>query len=254
MNSKDRKRCSGQILVLGVLVVSILLLSTQLYVYEIGKSLGEVRSTIISDLALAMKLGSKHVVIGSLANISSGGERSTLLLNLEKWAEFSGNMYQLGRPILEFVPSSESPYINGTYSSWAADGVGVSSAYVDFNLSILDLQVDVQLAYAVNITTALVERAFYSEQGGIKEVYVSCTVMNEGSPALAKSITVWFQNASSWLRAEDQVGYGVTDYGNGTYLVSFEARIDQENVTVSTKVHDERGIYVQANATCTELP
>lgn len=234
--------------------MSILLLSTQLYVYEIGKSLGEPRPTSISDLALAMKLGSKHAVIGSLANISLGGERSTLLLNLEKWAEFSGSMYQLGRPILELVPSNELPYINGTYLSWAADGVGVSSAYVDFNLSILDLQVGAQLVYAVNITTALMERAFYSEQDSIKEVYVSCTVMNEGSPALAESITVWFQNASSWLRSEDQAGYGVTDYGNGTYLVSFEARIDQENVTVSTQIHDKRGIYVQANVTCTELP
>jgi len=254
MNSRNRRQCSGQILVLGVLVISILLLSTQLYIYEVGKSLEEVRSNCISDLTLAMKLGSKHTLIGSLANISVGGESSTLLLNLERWAEFSGRMYQLGRPVLEFVPASSPPYTNGSHLSWTIDGLGISSAYVDFNLSVLDLQVDVQLAYAINVTTTLVEKAFYLDQGSIKKVDVTCSVMNEGRPALAENITVLFQNSSSWVRADEQDIYGITDYGNGTYLISFEARIEQEDVRVSAQVHDLRGIYVQANVTCTALP
>jgi hypothetical protein len=41
------------------------------------------------------------------------------------------------------------------------------------------------------------------------------------------------------------------DYGNGTYTALFTADIPSATVEVSGQVVDQRGIFVQANATST---
>ncbi len=236
---------------LAVLVVSLVLLSTQLYIYEVGKSLEETGSIRVNDFVLAVKLGSKHAVAGSLANVSGGGDGSVLFSNLERWAMFTGGFYQFGKPVLNFTLKNTSPYTNGIYLSWNTDGFGVSSAYADFNFSLSDGQVDVQLPYTVNVTTSLVVDGGYRALiGNVKEIKVTCNVLNEGSPALAENMTVLFYSGS-WLRADEQTGYSFADYGNGTYLISFEADIPEESINVSAQINDLREIYVQANVTCT---
>ena len=255
MKKRNSRRCSGQILVLAILVVSLILLSTQLYIHEVGRSLEGHQSIRVNDFVLAVKLGSKHMVIGSLANISMGGDYSTIFVNLEGWASFIEGLYQFGKPVLNFTLRNTLPYTNGTRLSWGTDGYGVSSAYVAFNFSLSDRQVNVQLPYAVNVTTSLVLEAVYRTlQGSLKQVNVTCNVLNEGNPALAENVTVLYEDSGSWLRADEQSGYTFTDYGNGTYLISFEVDILEENVNVSAQVYDLRGIYVQANVTCTNVP
>lgn len=255
MKGKNRRQCSGQILVLAVLVVSLVLLSTQFYIYEVGRSLQEVESMRVNDFVLAVKLGSKHVVAGSLVNISAGGDSSILFANLERWVSFTGGLYQYGKPVLDFTLGNTSPYTNGTHVSWGTNGFGISSAYVDFDFSLLDGQVNVRMPYSVNVTTSLVVEGVYRTlQGSVKQINVTCNVLNEGNPALAENVTVLYESSSSWLRADGQSNYSFTDYGSGTYLVSFEADIPEANVNVSAQVYDLREIYVQANATCTSVP
>lgn len=247
MKRKSRRQNSGQILVIAVLVVSLILLSTQLYIYEIGRSL-ETQSTRVNDFVLAMKLGSRHVVTGSLASISTAGDNSTLSANLERWRSFAGNFYQFGKPVFNFSLPSMPPYTNGTYLSWGTDGFGASSAYVDFNFSLADRQVTVQLPYTVNTTTSLRVEGVFRTQGNTKQVNVTVNLSNEGNPALAKNVTVLYES-QGWFVPDFQN----TDYGNGTYVASFEADIPGNEVYVSAQVYDLREIYVQANATCTDV-
>jgi len=238
--------------VLAVLVVSLVLLSTQLYILEVGRSLDGIQLTRVGDFVLALKLGSKHVITGSLANISVGGEGSTLYANLERWAAFTGDFYQAGQPVLTFALENRSPYTNGTRVSWGTDGFGVSSACVDINFSLSGREVNVQSSYAVNVTTSLVQIGTYRTlQGDVKQINVTCNVFNEGKAALAESVTVLYDYYGVWRRADAESVYSFVDYGNGTYLVSFEVDMAGENVVVSTQVHDLREIYVEATSTCT---
>ena len=255
MKRQSGRQSSGQILVIAVLVVSLVLLSTQLYIYEVGRSLEETRSIRANDFVFAVKLGSKHVVTGSLVNISVGGDGSTLFANLERWVSFVEGLYQFGKPVLNFTLRNTSPYANGIRLSWDTEGFGISSAYADFNFSLQDGQVSVQLPHTVNVTTSLVIEAVYRTlQGSVKQINVTCNVLNEVNPALAENVTLLYENSGAWLRADEQTGYTFTDYGNGTYLISFEADVQEENVNVSAQVYDLRGIYVQANVTCTSIP
>jgi len=236
--------------VLAVLVVSLVLLSTQLYIYEVGRLLEETGSIRVNDFVLAVKLGSKHAITGSLASISAESDSSVLFANLEGWASFTGGFYQFGKPVLNFTLKNTSLYTNGIYLAWGTDGFGVSSAYVDFNFSLSDGQVNIQLPYAVNVTTSLVvDGVCRTLMGNLKQINVTCNVLNEGTPALAENVTVVYYSGS-WLRANEQIGYSFADYGNGTYLISFEADIPEESVNVSAQIYDLREIYVKANATC----
>ena len=254
MTGTRNRQNSGQILVIAVLVVSLVLLSTQFYIFEVGRSLGETHSLRVNDFVLAIKLGSKHTVAGSLADVSTGGDSAILYSNLQNWASFIGGFYQLGRPVLNFTLLDASPYIGGLRLSWGINGFGVTSACADFNFSLLDGQVSVQLPYALNVTTTLfVEGVHRNLQGDIMQVNVTCRVLSDGAPALAENLTVLYQKSAAWLRADAKDSYSLTDYGNGTYLVIFEQEyLPLETVNVSAQVYDSRSIYVQANVTCTE--
>jgi hypothetical protein len=248
----NRRQCSGQIFVIAVLVVSLVLLSTQVYIYEIRNSLDETRSTRVNDFVLAVKLGSNNIISGSLANITRGGDSSVLSENLERWASFVDSFYLFGTPILNFTLKNTSPYVNGTYLFWGTEGLGISSACSDFNFSLVDGQVNVQLAYSVNVTTSIVVASVYRTlSGDLRQVNVTCSLLNQGKPALAKTVTVSYESSGFWNRADQQSNYVFTDYGNGTYFISFEADIPETNVNVSAQVYDSRGVYVQANATST---
>ncbi len=253
MKRIKNRQDSGQILVIAVLVVSLVLLSTLFYIYEIARPLEE-ESINVHNFVFSVKLGSKHTIISSLANISVGGNRSFLSANLERWRVLVNGLYGFGKPILNFELGDTSPYINGTYLSWGIDGFGISSVYVDVDFSLSDSQVDTQMFYSVNVTSSLwVDGVYQAMIGSVKHVNVTCNLFNEGYPALAENVVVLYENSGSWQRADEQANYCFIDYGNGTYFVSFEADILEENVNVSAQVHDLRGIYIQANATCTNV-
>jgi len=242
--------------VIAVLVVSLVLLSTQLYIYEVGRSLEDTESLRVNDFVLAVKLGSKHVVTSALANVSVGGSSSILSENLKRWASFTAGLYQFGKPVLNFTLRNTSPYSNGTRLSWGTNGFGISSVYVTFNFSLSDRQANIQLPYSENVTTSLVVESVYRTlQGALKQINVTCKVLNEGNPALAENVTVLYEKSGSWLRADEQSSYSFTDYGNGTYLISFqETYSPSENINVSAQIYDLREIYVKANTTSINLP
>ena len=239
---------------IAILVVSLVLLSTQLYIYEVSISLDGDKAIHVTDFVLAVRLGFKNVVTGSLVNISTGGDSSILGANLEGWASFVGRLYQFGKPVINFTLRNATSYTNGTQISWGTNGFGVSGVYVDFNFSLADGQVNVQLPHTLNVTTSLVVEGIYQTlAGNTKWINVTCNMFNEGNPALAQNITIFYESSSSWLRADEQSNYSFVDYGNGTYRISFEAEVLEESVNVSAQAYDLRGIYVQANTTCTNI-
>ena len=256
MRDQRRRQRSGQILVIAVLIISLVLLSTQVYIFDVGKPLDGSHSQGVNDFVLAVKLGSEHVVTGSLANISNGGSNTVLQSKLETWAAFLGGLYQSGgSPILNFELEGGSPYANGTCLSWDASGFAVTSACAHFNFALHGGEVHVQLLYTENVTTSLTVKGVYrSLLGDIKQINVTCQLLNEGSPALASNITLLYQKSNVWLRADSTSSYSFTDYGNGTCQIAFEQEyLSSETVNVSVQVCDLRGICVRANATCTEI-
>lgn len=232
---------------MGVLIIALLLLSTEIYVYDLGKAIEEEKQNSFSDFILAVKLGSKHVIAGSLANVSQAGTNQTLEINLKKWSSFVGRLYQSGKCILNFTLRETAPYSSGVWISWGTNGVGVSGAYANFTLQLLDRGTDVNLKYAINITTTLLIQGTYREiQGNSKQVNVTCNLLNEGKPALAENLTLYYKNLDDWLIPGPQNNYTIIDYGNGTYFISFVA----STVEVSVHASDQREINVQANVTC----
>lgn len=251
MNKRSR---SGQVLLVGILVIALLLLSTEIYVYDLGKALDEGKQNPLIDFIFAVKAGSEHVVIGSLANVSEGGTNQILGNNLGSWSSFVGSRYQFGKCILNFTLREVAPYSSGIWISWGTDGLGVSGAYANFTLQVLDRGTDANLTYPLNITTTLsIEGAYKQVQGNSKQVNVTCNLLNEGKPALAENFTLYYKNLDNWLTPSSQNNYTIIDYGNGTYSMSFVADISPGTVEVSMRVSDQRHIHVQANATCPEI-
>jgi len=248
----NKRNCSGQVLLVGVLIIALLLLSTEIYVYDLGKAVEEGKQNSFSDFILAVKLGSKHVAVGSLANVSQGGTNQTLEINLKEWSSFVGGLYQSGKCIQIFTLREIAPYSSGIWIFWGINGVGVSGAHANFSLQLLDRGTDVNLKYAINITTTLLIQGTYKEmQGNSKQVNVTCNLLNEGKPALAENLTLYYKNLDEWLTPSPQNNYTIIDYGNGTYFMSFVADISSSIVEVSVHTSDQSEISVQANVTCT---
>lgn len=244
---------SGQILLIAAFIMASLLLSAQLYILEAGKISGDMNADALNDLMLNVKLGSRHVVTGSLANISNGGANDILQQNLLEWAEFIGNQYLLGKNNIAFTLEETPPYSSGIWLSWGTNGYGISSAYADLVHSLAGRETNADLTYSVNVTTSLL---IASVNQGLNEtarqVDVTINILNEAHPALAEQITVYYRVSNAWLVPGSANDYRLQDYGNGTYVASFTAiatLIDE----VSVHATDCRGIFVQANATSTEI-
>jgi len=251
----SRKRSnSGQILLIAAFIMASLLLSAQLYILEVGKTTGELESDSLNDFLLAMKLGSRHVVIGSLANISNGGQSGNLAGNLRKWSSLISEQYQFGKSVLTYAVKETAPYSSGIWTSWSVNGTGISSAYANFTYKLSDREVNVDQSYFMNITTAVfIESSYQTVSGDTKQVNVTISLLNEEAPALAKQIAIYYRFLDSWQIPDATNNYNILDYGNGTYIASFVANILSQNVEVSVHIVDQREIYVQANATSTQI-
>ncbi len=106
--------------------------------------------------------------------------------------------------------------------------------------------------YTVNVTSSISVAGHYTPLNeSLSQVSLSCVVLNEGKPAQAENFVIYYEQSSPqrWVQAASP---STTDYGNGTYVMSFTS----ENATlsflpVSVQWTDSRGISVWANATCT---
>jgi hypothetical protein len=211
-------------------------------------------SNTLNDYVFAIKLGSRNVVIGSIANISGGGSSTILVTNLDRWVALVNKQSQFGRSTLNYTVKETAPYSSGIWLSWGTNGYGVSSAFASFTLNLSDREVDADLSFFINVTTTLtVEGSFRTMLADEKQVNVTVNLLNEGTPALASQITLYYKVSDSWLAPNASNNYVVTDFGNGTYLASFLANIPSSNVEVSVMVRDQRQIFVQTNATCSQI-
>lgn len=254
MRELTKKKSSGQILIVAVLIIALLLLSTELYVYEFGATVDEANPNSFSDSIFAIRLGSQHVVIGSLANVSQGGSNQILTSNLQRWASFVEEQGHLGKFILDFMAKEASPYTSGIWISWGTDGLAVSGAYANITLRLSDRELDINTKHTINVTTTVrIDGTYRVVQSDNKQVNVTCNLLNEGKPALMKNTTLYYKNETSWLSITPQNSYSITDYGNGTYLMTFEAAIPSSDVEVSLHTYDRRDVYTLANVTCTEM-
>jgi len=253
MRRHSKRNRSGQIIAISALVIALIMTSTAMYIYELSGSLSDADSFVLNDFVGLVKLGSKHVIIGALANITNGGQNQTLLTNLNRWRDAVGQLYSLGTFALNFTLRDVAPYFDGLYVSWGTDGSGVSEAYADFQLNASGKDVRMQYPYYVNVSTRLYAEGFLTQTLPlVKQATFVCRLFNEGQPALAKNIIIYYRELVQWIKADTIDDYVLTDYGNGTYRATFTLITLASSIDVSASVFDLRDIFVQANATISQ--
>lgn len=244
---------SGQIIVISALVIALIMTSTAMYIYELSGSLSNADAYVLNDFVGLVKLGSKHVIISALANITNVGQNQTLAANLNRWKEAVGQLYSLGKFALNFTLRDVAPYFDGLYVSWGTDGTGVSEAYGDFQLNASGKDVRMQYPYYVNVSTRLYVEGFLTQITLLtKRVTVTFHLFNEGQPALTKNITIYYRELVQWIKADTIDDYVLIDYGNGTYRATFTLMTLASSLNVSARVFDRRDVFVQANATISQ--
>ncbi len=250
-----RRGNSGQVLVITSLIVVMLLLSTVIYVRETGMDAPVYADA--SNLSFSsVKQAAIHTVMSALVNVSNGGEPGILAADLNLLKSVIANHSYNAILNMNYTPLTNETYQDGFWTSWGTNGEGVSSVYVNFTLNSSGVSANYYSEYAVNLTSNLAIKGYYTLlTGASKQVNVTCTIYNEGKPALAQNFTVYYEYDGS-LSTEEwvQVTSPTTiDYGNGTCFLSFTATTKHRSDPMLVSVHyqDMRGILVLANATCT---
>ena len=254
---RPNRRNSGQVLIIVSLIVTLLLLSTALYVSEIQKNTTTHESR--ADPAFsAYKLGVTHTVMSALVNISDGGSADVLAATLNQFKAVANSNSFSSIVKMDFTLLNVTPYQNGIWISWGSSGQGVSSAYVNLVLNSSGTSATYYSEYAVNVTSEINVNGYYTLlTGSQKQVNLTCSILNEGKPALAQNFTVYYEQDGSLSPEEwTQVASpSITDHGNGTYAMSFTAETTnpEDPILVSVHSHDLRGILTRANVTCTQV-
>lgn len=226
-----------------------LLVSAQIYIVDTGKPTSDTDSGSLRDFILSIESGSRHVVVGSLANITNGGAASILAINLQRWSSVLSRQYFFGRNTLNYTLRELLPYSSGIWVDWGTNGTGISSVCSSFAYRLSDRETEVEQSYTENITTMLtIESHYHTLSGDTKQVNITVNLLNEGKPALASNITIYYAGANDWQIPNASNSYEITDYGNGTYTASFVADIANPTFEVSAHVTDLRQILVQADA------
>ena len=245
--------CSGQLLIIAALAIAVLISSTTIYVYELSKETSSTDYASINNFILALKQSTRNTMISSLANASNGGEKSVLTTSLNELSEVFRTLNYCGICQLAFTSLNDSNYDNGVWLSWNTSKLGVSSAYANFTLNVYDVAGTISVEYTVNMTTTVTINGSYTSLGGDEKlVNLTCKVYNEGEPTLAKNMSLFYANQGNWTRVDESNNLAIVDYGNGTYLISFNISVSSDSVQVSTLAHDLRDVFVQANTTCYE--
>jgi hypothetical protein len=242
---------SGQVIIITALLVATLLLSTAIYVFETEKEVPTV-GTDENTVFPAYQQSIRNTLISALASVTNGSGPSVLTDDLNELnAAIASHSYQA---ILQmnYTPLNVDPYQNGIWKSWGADGQGISSAYVSFAFNSSGPSTSSSLEYNVNVTSETNLSGNYMQLNGtLMQANLTVNLLNEGKPALAQNFTFYFENATEgWVKVDSP---SINDFGNGTYAVSFIAETDQPSdpLLVSMLCQDQRGVFVGANATCT---
>jgi hypothetical protein len=258
MNTRISKRgSSGQVLIIASLVITLLLLSTALYVSEIAKN-AAVYEARIDPAFSAYKLSVTNTVISALANISSGGSADVLVEDLNQFKSVVTRHSFNAIVKMDFTPFNVTPYQDGVWVSWGSSGRGISSAYVNLVLNSSGTSVNYYSEYAINVTSEIIVNGQYSLlNGSLRQVDLTCNILNEGKPALAQNFKIYYEQDGS-LSPEEWVQVAspsITDDGNGTYVISFAAETTNPDDPMLVSVHsqDQRHILTTANVTCAKI-
>ncbi len=254
VKTSGQRRNSGQILIIAAFIMASLLVSAQIYIVDTGKTTSDTDSGSLADFIQGLEVGSRHVIVGSLANITNGGAASVLAGNLQRWSSVLGRQYSFGKNTLNYTLRESFPYSSGIWMDWGTNGIGISSAYSSFAYRLSDRETEVEQSYIKNITTMVAITSHYQALSGeTKQVNVTVNLLNEGKPALASHIIIYYAGANDWQIPDASNNYEIRDYGNGTYTASFIADITSPTVEVSAHVTDLRQILVQANTTSVSI-
>lgn len=250
---KFQANSSGQLLIVAALAIAILISSTTIYVYEVSQETSSQDYSSISNFVQAIKQSTRNVMISALANVSNGGEKTVLAVNLNEFSQTLRSLSHLRTYHLAFTPLNGSNYDEGTLLSWNTSAIGISSICASFNLKIYSIAENFTLNYNVNVTTAITISGYYTRLlGDEKQVNLTCRVYNEGEPALAKNLALYYESLGSWIPTNSSNNLSITDNGNGTYHISFTVSVPSDFVQVSARVYDLRSVFVRANITCYE--
>lgn len=250
---KFRKNSSGQLLIVAALAIAILISSTTIYVYELSIQANNLEIYPINDSVLALKQSIKNTVVSSLANVSKGGEKTILTTNLNTLVQAFRSLHELGTCHLTSTTLDNSDYDSGIWLSWDSNSLGISSAYANFTLKVYGMKTKIAEEHTVNVTTTVKINGFYTKLGGEEKlVNLTCAVYNEGQPALAENVTLFYEDLGSWTLVDSSNNLSIINYGNGTYFLSFTVGTSSDVVQVSAHVYDLRDIFVKANTTCYE--
>jgi hypothetical protein len=249
--SKIAADSSGQLLIVTALAIALLISSTTAYIYELGIKTNTTPTQSISNFVFALEASTRNAVISSLANVSNSGEKTTLAANLNELSQFLRNIRNVGVCNLNFTVLNDAQYDSGIQISCNTN-IGISSAYVNFILSVYGITENATANYAVNITTAMTVNGFFTQTESGKLVNLTCKVYNEGDYALAKNMSFFYENLGIWTPVNASNNLSTVDYGNGTYVISFNVNVSSETVHVLVKAYDMREILVQAEEFCSE--
>jgi hypothetical protein len=244
-----KRNSSGQVLVVAALLIALLLLSTALFVIELGKEVPSVAAddgNVFSDY----KQSFRNAMISALANMTSVGGKNVLADDLDqlKTAIYSRS-YQ-AMLVINYTPLSSEGYQDGFRINQGQTGQGVASAYVTFVLESSSSLASSNIEYEVNVTSEVDFTGSYQQiDQTTKIVELKIHILNEGNYALAENFSFSYQNATALVKVDSP---NIATSINGTYTVSFGAVTGQTNepLSVSLTCQDMRGITLGANSTC----
>ncbi|MGD6851436.1 MAG: hypothetical protein ACQCN6_05170 [Candidatus Bathyarchaeia archaeon] len=248
MNQRSfRENQSGQVIVITGLLVSVLLLSTAIFVIDLQKNTPKADACDCSFFD-GYRQTAWNTLVSALANASGGGSTDVLTQDLtELKAIIAAHSYQ-AMVALDYTASNMAPYTEGLWINQGSSGVGVSSAAVNFTFSSFGPTQSSSIQYDLNVSSEIHTSGSYIEQNETKTVSLTVNVFNEGAPALAQSFSFSYQNDTEWVQADASV----VDHGDGTYTVAFNADtgLQYEPLPVMVQCVDTRGIIVEASLTC----
>jgi hypothetical protein len=248
---------SGQVLIIASLILTLVLLSTAVYVADTQKNVPVYNSGTEPSVS-AYKLGATNTVISAVANISNGGSVDVLVADLNQFKSVVNSHSFSAMVKIDFTPLNMTPYNDGVWVSWGSNGHGISGAYINMVLNSSGTSATCYSEYAINVTSELNVNGHYTLLNeSLKQVDLTCNILNEGNPALAQNFTVYYEQDGS-LSTEEWIQVAspnITDYGNGTYYMSFTANTTNPDDPMLISVHsqDLRQIFVKANVTCTQV-
>ncbi len=234
---------SGQILIVAALAIAVMISSTTIYVYELGKSVDAENAGSIDSVFRNLKQGARNALTSSLANVSRGGERSVLASNLRSFSNAVQDSYVFLLCNLSYSPLEDTDYESGFRLSWNTSSLDVSSVFARFNLTVREGSTKADTFFDVNVTTALRLSGSHTVTGSQMQVNLTYAFYAEDNPASLGSLMVFYETNGNWTQV-DLLSLTVVDQGDGTYFLSLNVPLDATRVCL--QVLDLRGIRVES--------